>query len=428
MALEKYVHTADGEEVCEEDINLVALEAAYAEDYVLAELLRLTPYAGTVAKRIMPYETAAGVVATVQPSGLADGKVVVFPFRAIVGTRDTVTNIGADANWKDIRSGIYNVSDSGTAFGHSVSFSANSSGSPRWDLVQAAYTVDANGSSYSRYDKAAAGGSISTLTTQNKIQSVTISVVAGTPAATPTQPAATADGAGIYYFPLAYVRIPNGFGASSTIDKRDVFEVAPVAGKGGSATADGANTVAGVTNTTTNFKWTGAANQRPSIYLPPTMKPEPPLVFELDIGSTSANNSHPITGIIDGSRDWRKRFFKVHIACVATGGAGFAQDRASGASAANRIPGATEGTDAYYWHFGQSFTADAAATCPHAVGAGSSIVSHVTSTSLPPMRGGSLLVIYVDGTDGTLRLDYDTTGPQSKFFFWIEALTPMANY
>src|ERR1700719_1812588 len=95
----------NGVEVEQGDINLLGSVGGLADDHVLAELLRLAPFSGTVAKAVLPFGHTQSAAPTVAPNG-ASGSVVVSPFRVIVGSRDTTANIGVRANWNDLRSGI----------------------------------------------------------------------------------------------------------------------------------------------------------------------------------------------------------------------------------------------------------------------------------------------------------------------------------
>jgi hypothetical protein len=85
--------TQDGQEVQQQDFNNVASEAAHAEDYVFAEMLRLAPYNGTsVAKAVIPpgpfWNGAAGALGLVSA---AAGGVNLAPFRAIAGPRTAIS-------------------------------------------------------------------------------------------------------------------------------------------------------------------------------------------------------------------------------------------------------------------------------------------------------------------------------------------------
>ena len=124
------------------DALLIGQVSGLADDRVFAELIRMRPFDGQYRKMILPYAwsfqdafPAPGAVApgaTVQRSGFANSSVVVYPFRAIVGSR-TALNSGTELrNWRDIRSGIY--TPVGGVAGTSFALAPNSSAAlvPWW--------------------------------------------------------------------------------------------------------------------------------------------------------------------------------------------------------------------------------------------------------------------------------------------------------
>src|ERR1700728_290119 len=132
MAEPIYQHELDGQEVEQEDINLLGTTSGLADDRVLAELLRLAPFDGTnTAKAILPYALRAGDSATVVPNG-ATGSVRVLPFRAIIGSRTTIATDPLAA-WRDIRSSVYAQTTGGGAFGAAAVFAPNPGLTSRWD-------------------------------------------------------------------------------------------------------------------------------------------------------------------------------------------------------------------------------------------------------------------------------------------------------
>ncbi len=139
MAEPIYQHELDGQEVEQEDINLLGRTGGLADDRVLAELLRLAPFDGTnTAKAILPFALRAADSGTVVPNG-ATGSVRILPFRAIIGSR---TSIATDplAAWRDIRSSVYSQTTGSGALGAAAAFAPNTTTTPRWDLVYAAFT------------------------------------------------------------------------------------------------------------------------------------------------------------------------------------------------------------------------------------------------------------------------------------------------
>jgi hypothetical protein len=111
--------TLDGQELEVPDIANLGAVAGLADDRVLAELLRITPYDGTnVYRGVVPFAVRSALGATspggtVQSSGIGNGSVVVNPFRAIVGSRNAPGTFPPNdpaagyqpaslANWREI--------------------------------------------------------------------------------------------------------------------------------------------------------------------------------------------------------------------------------------------------------------------------------------------------------------------------------------
>jgi len=172
MSVERYVIAQNGQEVEQGDLTLLSDAGGLADDHVLAELLRLAPFSGNgVAKAIMPFGSAATVV----PAG-ATGSVNVNPFRAVVGTRDTVANIGALKNWNDLRSAIFTGPN---ALAAQQPFQANAAAQARWDLVYAQLQVDAPGQQVSRYRKDPSTEQVTVVqVARSLVQAISVSVLA----------------------------------------------------------------------------------------------------------------------------------------------------------------------------------------------------------------------------------------------------------
>src|ERR1700736_4514807 len=208
MAEDRFALSVSGQELQKDDVNLVAKEAALADDRVLAELLRLAPFDGArVTKAIVPFGHTGASGPTVAPNGAARS-VLVSPFRAVIGSR-TPVQAGAKDTWRDIRSAIYTGSP--TSLTGTVAFAPNASPNSRWDLVYAAVAVDANGASLPRFAKDAATKVVNLQTLVTTLTNpVTVGVVPGTPAPSPIAPAVPNDAGGTFYIPLSLVHIaPN---------------------------------------------------------------------------------------------------------------------------------------------------------------------------------------------------------------------------
>lgn len=330
MAEDQYQVLNNGQAFQTQDANLLGLVAGLADDRALAELLRVKAYGGSVLKYILPFgDGNLGKNGTVIPTGSGNGSVFVNPFRAIIGPT-TAEGTDSKKSWRDIRSGLFMGSP--TARQGLVNFSNNSSGNPRWDLVQAVVTRDANGTSQSRKVKDPTTKVISTVSTVVQlVQTVTVSVVAGTPGASPTFPSPTADSSSTFYIPLAYVRIPNGFNASSTIGASDIANVpsvAPISRAGGAASAQVANgmyAAGGVVLSSANQgSWgSGGLANRPHNFTPSEhFGCEMVNVFV----TTKSENGQVVNADVLDDRDWRGRRCVAFVCCTPTGGNDFAQN------------------------------------------------------------------------------------------------------
>jgi hypothetical protein len=418
MAEDQYQHTVDGQEVDEADLNLLA-QGARSVDRLLAEILRLSPYLGTVSRAIVP--TGAGpYLGTIRSSGTTDGSVRAYPFRAVIGSRTPVSATPGSAldAWRDIRSSVYAVSDDASTLGHRVAFAANPTGNARWDGIYATFTVDAPGGIVNRYVKpAVASAPVVTSIATRIVQSVVIATVLGTPSATPALPAVPADpGGGVYNIPIAYVRIPAGFTTSSAILATDIYDVAPVVPI---ARALGARSIVpassnSVLSAAAVAAWANTGT-RTNHCIPSTLVGSEAIQFGLDVSSsTSSNWSHAATNaLVDNSRDWRKRAFKWSAQFIGSGGGGalFAWNGGSSAPIGSVTFSVAHG-------FGQSHVIDGGGTA--------SLVARLTPGLLSDMAVTTQIDIFVDQATG--QMFCTTSGiPKGLLYIWIEASAPFAN-
>ena len=143
------------------DANLIATEAALADDRVLWELLRMLPYSTPPAKGILTYGRAgwrkeAGLSSTALVQGdTASGSVKVMPFRAVIGSQDNSTQTEA---MRGQRSGYLIGSSTDYTV---VPIAANVSGNPRQTLIYASVTPATNGATAVRYVKSLSSGAVS---------------------------------------------------------------------------------------------------------------------------------------------------------------------------------------------------------------------------------------------------------------------------
>jgi hypothetical protein len=398
---------SNGQQLQQQDVNSLGEAAALVDDRVFAELFRMAPYNGsTVSRGIMPYRHAGtGEVATVAPNG-ASGTVLVSPFRALVGSR---TAVGTDSkkNWRDIRSSIFLGST--TALTQAVSIAANASGNPRWDLVYAAVAVDANGPTVTRKVKDPTTKVISSQSVvTTKVTSVTVAVSAGTAAASPTPPATPADSGSTYYIPLAYVRVPNGFGASSTVATTDIADIAPHLSL---STATGGTSLrpatANKTPTTAQLQSWGATGSRPATVMPASMVGSESILIAVDMSTA--------TDTVVDTGDWRNRVTRFMTVTRATG-ADFAWKTGSGIPIGTQDIGSGVDDDAAVG-LGATFTSASSRLAAQIQGgaAGGAIPACVT------------VGIEADLTTGNLKWVKDASVTSGFAFFWIEFSAPFAN-
>jgi hypothetical protein len=436
----------DGQAVNRDELNTFGSIAGLADDRVFAEILRMTPDDGTVYRGILPYagEVRAANYGVAIPNG-ASGSVLVNPFRAVVGSRSLVGS-GGLANWRDIRSAIC---IGNTSLTQVVSFTANSSGNPRWDLIYAAVAIDANTTPVTRKVK----DPTTSVVTEESVSvfaqtTVTLGVNPGTPASTPTFPAAPSDSGSTYYIPIAYVRVVNGFGGSTTLNSRDIYEVAPALaisralGAGSLRPADQQNILTGtaITGSGTSavtlngdMKWKGTTDTRPAGYMPPSMVGSESLLIAIDLSSGSSGNwSHQNLAIIDASRDWKWRLFK-WAAMVAPTTLGVFPWNASSVdmfASTGMAPGYASSSSALIVGTGSSFHGNGGGNWifnAQASGAGST-ATPAAGFNVPTnaMTSGAAVRIDCDTTTGNLQLHITGT-PTCSILLWLEASAPYPN-
>lgn len=423
---DRYQHTVNGQSVLQADLNTMGEAASIADDRVLAELLRMLPYNGSSPSRgILPFAyEGSGRTGTVAPNG-ATGAVLVNPFRAVIGPRTAVAT-DAKKNWRDTRSAIGVGS---TTLAQTVSIAANSSGNPRWDLVYAAVAIDANSPTVTRKVKNPVTKVIASQSVVNVIRTtVTLGVLAGTAAAAPVWPSAPADSGGVYYVPLAYVCVLNGFGASSTVLPTDIAAIANILRLSRST---GASTlqVADQHYATTSAQqqaW-GSTGTRPKVWMPPEMSGKDDLVVAMDLTSgSSANWSHQTGGVVD-SRDWRGRICKslIMASSVLLDGALSWNATVGGQPSWNAksiaSPTVTRIDDEGVFELMLAHSLNESS-----LGTNKAYVAEAIGSRMAQMADGTFVQIYCDMSDGKLKVDI-TGVPLVFVFFWLEFTGPYTN-
>ncbi len=390
----------DGQELSEDDLESIGEQCGLADDRVFAEFLRMPVALSTqVARCVIPY-TENSMVGDFRPyfhtldivrTNGASGKVRVNPIRAYVGSRTLVASDPKE-NWRDIRSAVLVGS---TTLHTEIALSANSSGNARWDLVYAVISPDANEATVSRKVKNPSTGVITSVSVSvNKVTSISVSKVTGTPSGTPALPTLPADGGGNYYIPLAYVRVPNGFNASSTVLSDWILHQAPhipISHVTGVATAMPASSnrevVTAVTDsttlTTTRVATWGSTGTKPNYYLPPQMLGEETIWIAIDATDASAANwSHADESVVDDSRTWENRVFTWQAFCNVG-------DFAWTFPGNDHTPSAVSGSSAS--GFGQSFEIDTTTTTADGMA-----IMIVDNTTLPGLGSGRTVKLYID--------------------------------
>lgn len=415
-------HSLVGLAVQTDDLNALGKAAALADDRVLAELLRMTPYDGAVSRGILAPSTAL-----IAPG--AAGTVTVAPFRALIGSRTAVAT-EARENHRDIRSGL-SVAEGATALNTVVPIAANASGQPRWDLILAKVMVEQPAAPVIRKHKSTTTGVVSEVTISHQVYTdVSIVVVQGTPAAAPVWPDPTPDSGSTYYVPLGYVRVQNGFGTATTVLKTAIAITAPALHV---APATGANSMSppssAVALTTAQQEAWGASGSRPGHFMPSTAVGGESLLVYLDLQSSPSTGwSHQSGDVID-SRDWRGRLCKWTAMLV------------DGAAVSNKwwVDGSGPGTytrwpqDAYAGYDPDVDALDPAlrdvvAGVGHTLGDGYLGKHDVLflDDDRAAIAAGTALRVYVDAADGKLKFTCSAVMSR-RFLLWLEFSGPMHN-
>lgn len=439
MAERQFTVTIDGQEVRDTDLNSLGEVSGLADDRVFAELFRPHGIAAGGVPRgrfIIPFNQNLPQVGAVPqgrfyqnpnvqvvaPNG-ASGTTLVGPFRAVLGSATLASSSGLN-NWKDgVRSGVHIGSTSG--YYTQITHSANSSGNARIDLVYAIVTPDVNTSTVSRKVKNPSTGVITTQSISvSKVTNVSAAVVTGAPSGSPAIPTLPSDGGGNYYIALALVRIPNGFGASSTVALTDILHDSyhlPVSPEMGVSVVGPAQMNSQISELNTSVlsvarlaSW-ATSGIRPTWFMSPSMIGEDTIWIAIDCtDATSSNWSHPlaVTGeVIDQSRNWSNRVFDA----VVTGATGdWAWDPTPTGTS---VPYALQ--DVYHV-MGQSFTQDWAT--------GQSRPLQIANSNAPSiMPGSERLTIYCDNPTGILYVD--VSGQlTNKILIKLSASAPFNKY
>lgn len=402
MAENAYQVPTNGAEVRIQDLDSISDNAGYADDRVLWELFRLTTGSATPDRAIIPYGKRDGVAESGFTStalvhgNVSDGSVRVMPFRAIVGSTNTSSQLG---KLRDIRSG-YKVGASTQQT--VVPLTANNLGGIRWDLVYAIVTPDQDGDSASILVKDPTSLVVDPVpsTIISKKTGVTLDVVIGT--IIDTRPAIPADAGGSYNIPLAYIAVPNLFTTSSAVERHTIHEVAPcypIHSSTGAASLVPANQQHEIGGTVDDNQNGDTSEKRPGAYVPSTMVGEAGVFILLQRGLTPF--SHVDDSVVDDSRDWRFRYFEwsIHAKTGSSNDQALPSDR-NVTNPSN--PASNSKTSLSFYGCGQSFVNDSA-LMPIVAADCQGVAMFADSTNAPGlMTSSNSIAIYVRDSDGAL--------------------------
>ncbi len=410
----RFFITENGQSVQTDDADLLGETSALADDRVFAELFRLAPYAGSVAKAILAHgHQGSGVYGLVAP-GAALGEVDVRPFRAIIGSR-AVEAAGAMENWQDARSAL-SVIEGATTRITSITVGANATAFARIDLVYAAFALEDDGPTVDRKKKDPTTGVVTDLAVPvTKVSSVTSAIVQGTASATPATPTTPSDSGNLYIIPLAYVRVPAGFGAtSSLVLRRDFHVVAPVITLSpavGAASLRSANK-GFAASATPMAAWANTSSSRAVSYLPSDLVGSETVAMVLDL--TSGAESHANGDVVDSSRDWRNRITSYRG--VASEGAIPWLSTTPGLlnpELCNRTS-----NNSFFDGMGHTFVGTTATD---------RVAAYVQAAEVTDMTASGHVKLYVDDSTGFLKVSYSTgpTHPNTKLVVLLTFTGPL---
>lgn len=370
----------NGQQIQLQDVNRLG-RLALTDDHVFTELFRLAPKGASVSRGVLPPTSDPLVVA----NG-ATGSIKVNPHRAFIGS---LTAAGTDAlkNYQDVRSSL-TVHTGDTSLTTTITLLANSSGQDRWDLVYTKVLIDQSFDVQFRKIKSPTSGVVTDTPVPTYVQTTTaFGVVVGTPGAPPAWPTIISDADPVYYIPLAYVLVPNGFGSGSTVTT--INQIAPLMRL---AQAVGA----------TNYS-TATCHQDPTWRGTGTFLPQISGGESLFFWTGAA-----VGGVLD-SRDWRGRL-ATWTACL--GDPSLVWSGGSYPSGANRRFSLTAANSTVTFGVGQSFVVDSS---------GRAFIAalddyEITATGSPHTNQ---TVIYVDMSDGQLKVGTLSGSPVYSWFVWI---------
>lgn len=412
---------ADGQEVTSSDLGIMANLDASSMDYAVSEFFRLQMRvgAGAAPKGIIPFSTfksdgtnpqTAGIVTS---SGSANATVFIYPFRAFVAV--IPFDAAPEAAWENTRT-VDVVPPSGSLLQNGFSLDATDGTHSRCDLIYAKITIGAVSDTDTRFVRDPITGVISAPALTTEISDTyTLGVKKGTPfvGTTPARPTIDPDTSTDFFIPLAYIFLPIGFSAGSTVDNKSIHEVAPcvpLSRATGAISIRPANwhnkTPGSPLLAVDDFAATG---HRAVAYAPSTWVGGEQLIVAASWNTTGPVNIPALntTHIVDDSCDWRRRLFKWF---------------ATSSTAASALPwdnGGPRAGNAMETGYGQSFSDDGTG----AFGVAGGIVAINLGTTIL----ANVIQIYVDLSTGALKMKTPAASPNKDLVVWIEATGQFAN-
>jgi hypothetical protein len=422
--------TVDGQSVALEDLNTLGEAGALADDRVFQTLFPLgNPLIGGKAiiplgSRVQPGHTL------VHPRPDAVSALLVAPFRAYIGATDASGTEGAQSGARSaIFAGTSTVDDTLQELAIDPTVSNN-----RVDLVYARLARDVAAPAVLRAVKAA-DESVSSASVSTSVKcAVTIGVVKGIEASTPALPSEPSYSAGVYYVPLAYVRLVHPHTAITQITRKRVLEVAPI--------VPISRRVGAVSCQPATAQWKpggaimasptggiGAAGiWRPASFLPSTFQGRDERTIALSFQGATTGRSLALGEyhVLDASRDWRGCIFRSDW-YFRSGAGGFAWDAGEHPQAHAGVEPVTpqDGvSSATIW--GNSMAPSFLFQFELGVG-NLGGVAKLAPGNLSEMAASSHLHFYVDMTTGYLMLKIGVIDPDGYLFGIVSAIGPHGN-
>lgn len=417
------IFNANGVEVTTADLNQIGFEAGTALDNAVSEFFRLQMRvgAGAAQKGVVPFSTfksdgtnpqTAGIVTS---SGNADRTIYIYPFLAAVAA--TAEDTAPTTAWENTRTVEVVPSDSNAGILPSILQLATTDGThSRCDLVWVKVSISSTTQSNVRFVRDPTTGVVSSPTEIVEISDTySLGVTPGTTTTTtsPARPTIPADTASDFYIPLAYIFIPPSFGATAVNNKwiQEVAPALPISRATGSVSmrpASWHHDETGPLLTQDDFN-TGGGGHRAIGYAPSSWVGGEKLIVAASWNATGPVNipqTNVTNHVIDNSCDWRRRIFFWQAA------AGTATSALPWDNGTPRASGTSSG-------FGQSFVDDGTGLI--------SIAGGVVAHAVNPGSLSSAIDIYVNLSDGTLRMNVPATNPNGNLIVRIEASGQLAN-